>query len=151
MEKNMEKNMAYIKVHKSFTKQMESKIEDKKTFNIFRLPPNVKVGDRDLSGGILNPFVMIDDKYNKNMVVACYDKSRLEDNSVIVNIKNEDGYEKVKVDIDVLADKVREANKLYVAEKHKDLENDKDKTKEDFTKEHEKSFGIREHEKEYTY
>lgn len=149
MSENNKRNMAYIKVHKSFTKTMESKLEDYPTYNVFKLPQNVVVGDVDLSHGILNPIVMREDKYNKNMMVACYDKDKLEDNSVMVNVKDGDEYKKIKVDVDVLSEKVKEANIEYLnRKKEKEHEN----SSEEKSVEKEKSFSIaREKEHEFTY
>ena len=69
------------------------------------IPKGVKVGDMDLSGGVINPIFMQEDKFNKNMMVATFYKTYLQDNAVTVNVLKDGKYEKIKVDVDVIDDK----------------------------------------------
>lgn len=165
---NKEKNYAYIKVYKDYAKSFESKFDEGAMFNVMHLPKGVKVGEVDLSGGIINPKLMYEDRYNSNMVVAQYDKNYLEDNAITVNIRRENNdYEKIRVDIDVLASCVNEVNKEYLKNRKKEqkVENNfsEDKTHEEKvekeitkSKENEhsenKEFSIeKENTHEYTY
>lgn len=129
-----ENKYTYIKVHKDLTKQLDSKFEGRTTFNVMHIPNGVEIGNKDLSGGIINPILMYEDKYNKNMMTAQYNKEYLEDNSITVNLKNNGEIEKIKVDVDVLADKIRTVNHVYL--KNKREESHKEKV------EKEKKFGF---------
>ena len=75
-----ENKYTYIKVHKDLTKQLDSKFEGRTTFNVMHIPNGVEIGNKDLSGGIINPILMYEDKYNKNMMTAQYNKEYLEEN-----------------------------------------------------------------------
>lgn len=142
---NKERNYAYINVHKSFAKQMESKIEGKEHFNVMRLPNGVIVADKDLSGGIINPNLMYENKFNKNLVTAQYNKDYLEDNAITVNMPvKEGGYEKIRVDIDVLSDAVDIANKRYMESKREEI------VKENIEQKKEKELSFEE-KKEHIY
>ncbi len=117
-ENGKEKNFAYIKMHKSFTRTEDSKFENIPKWNMMYLPKGIKIGEMDLSGGVINPIVMYEDKFNPNMMVAQYDKDRLEDNAITVNLRKDGkNWEKVRVDVDVLASAVHEANKEYLKSK----------------------------------
>lgn len=105
---------AYVKVHKSLTREREDQFVEGKKYNIMFIPKGVKVGDMDLSGGVINPIFMQEDKFNKNMMVATFYKTYLQDNAVTVNVLKDGKYEKIKVDVDVLSDKVKEANRIYL-------------------------------------
>lgn len=112
-----DKNKAYIKVHKSLTRIEDDKFIEGKKYNVMFIPKGVKVGNVDFSQGVLNPLVMIEDKFNPNMMLAIYDKERLKDNAVSVHVLKDGKYEKVRVDVDVLSEKVHEANMKYLKER----------------------------------
>lgn len=117
-----DKNKAYIKVHKSLTRIEDDKFIEGKKYNVMFIPKGVKVGNIDFSQGVLNPLVMIEDKFNPNMMLAIYDKERLKDNAVSVHVLKDGKYEKVRVDIDVLSEKVHEANMKYLKERTQNVE-----------------------------
>lgn len=119
-----EKNYAYIKMHHKFTRTAEQE-NGLPRFNMMFLPKGTVIGEKDLSGGYISTFVMYQDKINKNLMVAQYDRDRLEDNAIPVNIKTENGWEKVRVDVDVLAEKVDEVNKEYLKTKKEREEKEK--------------------------
>lgn len=115
-----DKSYAYIKVYKGFSNSVEMKDEEGRfrKFNIMRLPKGVVIGNKDLSNARINPFVMFEDKINPNMMVARYDREKITDNAVTVNIPIGGGkFEKLRVDVDVLSQKVNEANRNYLREK----------------------------------
>lgn len=109
-----EKNYAYIRVHKIFTKQLESRFKDREFFNIMHIPKGTIVNGQDLSGGIINPLLMYEDKFNRNLMVAQYDKDYLKDNKIQVNMIENHEKVKYKVDIDELCEKIKEVNEAYL-------------------------------------
>lgn len=111
------RELVYLKIHKDDTEQIDSKFEGCGKFNIMKLPKGVIVGECDLSYGVLNPKIMYQDHINPSMMVAQYDKTQLEDEAVVVNLRKGKHWEKIKVDVEILSEKVEAINKEYLLDK----------------------------------
>lgn len=120
--------VVYINVHKSYCSTKPSKKDETKNFNVMHLPNGTKIGDMDLSGAVINPFVMFENKKNPNLYTAVYNVSLLENKCVQVGfpVFDKDGkiekYDYKPVDVYELKEAVDKANKDYLASKKAEKE-----------------------------
>ena len=132
------KNLVYIRINKKLCTTQESKIEGRSKYNIMTLPKGTVVGEKDLSFGKINPVVMIEDKFGKNMCAAVYDKDKMKDNNVSVFIQENGQGKYISIDVDALRDAVAKANHDYY-EEHKNTKNVEQETDTPKEKDVEKS------------
>lgn len=100
-------NLAYIKLPREQTQTAE---HDKRLpkFYMMQLPEGTVIGSKDLSGGYIIPKDMHIDKHDKNMMIGEWDRDNLEDNAIPVSIKIDGEWEVIRVDVDVLSQKLAE-------------------------------------------
>lgn len=130
----MENEYVRIKVHKTYLTHGVDPSTDRE-YNALKMPPGVRVGERDLSNATIFPRLVYEDKFNSNMVIAQYDKTHLKDNAINVSVYDRDkrDFESIRIDIDELKKAVDVANKEYLAAKKRAQEKSEHERKEEVT------------------
>ena len=105
----MKDRVVELKIPKNLTEKIPSEFEYDGVFNIIHIPENVRVGNINLSHGIMHPSKMMVDVDNEDMMICKFNCRMLEDNAIKVYLRNGNTLEPIDVDIDVLCEKIENA------------------------------------------